>query len=168
MSTLIIIILIIFIIVNLLKKQTRTEQPKKEISVSFGSETPRSYSSVLNRLEQDISYIASNTYCEINVVVSVQKIDSTYCTVRGSFLADTAFHGINFIDGYSYNGSDHVTFKTNLATDFISPNEVKREMLIQFKWSYLQVYNEKFTILDHGDYINEPFISYSFTVKNSN
>lgn len=177
MKILIIIVIIVIIIYNLAKDSTGTGPTptgtgdrggnKAGISVSFGGKTPQSYSSVLNRLEQDVHYIANYTYGygEISVVVTVQKTDSTYCTVGGSFLADVSFNGVSFQDGYNFDGNDHVLFETKLATGFTSLEDVKREILLQFNWSDLPVYNENFTILNHGDYINKPYISYSFTVK---
>ena len=139
----------------------------KSIDVSFGSEIPRTYSSVLNGLEKDVYYIAnySSGYGEISVVVVVQKINSTYCSVSGNFLADVSFRGVNFGTGYNFDGNDHVSFQTKLATGFTNPEAVKREMLIQFHWSDLSAYNTSFTVLDHGDFAQKPYISYSFTVK---
>ena len=153
---------------NFNSKSKHTSQPQTSgISVSFGNDAPRSYSSVLNGLEMDVHLIASQTYGygEIKVVVIIQKIDATYCEVTGSFLADCSFKGVNFGTGYNYNGDDLVMFKTKLATGFTTLEAAKREIALQFNWSDLQVYNTNFTLLNHGDFENKPYISYEFTVK---
>ncbi len=174
MIYLLIIVIVIIIVVNKNKNsgsnknnQVNNSRKASMINVSFGNESPRTYSSVLNCIEQDIHYIAKHTYGygEINVVVTVQKNNDTYCTVSGSYLADLNFSGVNFGVGYNYNGNDKASFKTKLATGFTNLEDVKREMLIQFNWSDLPTYNTKFTTINHGDYVSRPYISYSFTVK---
>jgi len=172
MSFLLLVIGIIVFVVAMTDNNNNSKSSKpsanaKNINVSFGSETPRSYSSVLNRIEMDVHYIAnySRGYGEINVLVTVQKINNTYCTVYGCFLADCSFQGVTCGTGYIFNGDNHITFQTNLATGFTNLDDVKREILLQFDWDDLPVYNAKFTVLDHGDYVNKPYISYSFTVK---
>lgn len=126
-----------------------------------------SYSSILNRLEQDVYLLATQTrgYGELSVVVSVRKMNSNYCRVSGSFLADGTLSGARFDSGYQFNGTDSVKFETSSATGFTSVEDVKREMLLQFDWNDLPVYNPQFTVLAHGDFVTTPYISYSFTVK---
>ena len=126
-----------------------------------------SYSSILNGLEQDVSYIAKHSqgYGEIKAVIIIQKIDNMYCMISGSFLADCSFNGINFSNGYRFSGSDFVSFETTKATGFTTVEDARRELLLQFNWNDLQVYNADFTILTQGDYTDNPYISFSFTVK---
>lgn len=167
MALILIVIAVVIVIVIANSKKTSPKSPQKQNGITCLFQPEGSCSSVLNRLEQNVSYIAkySHGYGEISVCVSVQKIDHTYCKISGSFLADCGFHYVQFGNGYRFNGTDYVSFETNRATGFTTVEDVKREMLLQFNWFDLPVYDAKFTVLAHGDYINHPYISYSFTVK---
>lgn len=164
---LLLVIIIVIIVVATSKKKTGVNNtntvsvPKFTMSVTG----PRSYSSILNNLEMIVESTAHRSYCEIGVVVQVQKIDSTYCKIGFSMLADTSFRNVAFGEGFRVNGDDHVQFDTNLATGFTTVDDVRRELLLQFNWSGVNVTNEKMTVIDHGDYLNKPYVCYSFTVK---
>lgn len=132
---------------------------------SLDSTSPMSYGSFLSQVQRVIEYVALRSYCSINVVVIVQKINNTYCQISGQLLADTSFQNIHFGNGLAFDGDDCVSFQTDLATGFSSLEAVKQEMLLQFHWNDVIVSDEKFTMLDRGDFANKPYISYSFTVK---
>lgn len=65
MNPLLIVIIIIFFVFltdnNKKPSGNRSPKPTKSITVSFGNETPRPYSSVLNQIEMDVHYIANYT-----------------------------------------------------------------------------------------------------------
>jgi hypothetical protein len=126
---------------------------------------PQAYSTVLNGLEQIVEQVIRNSFCEVSVVVQVKKLDSTFCQVSCSLLADTSFNGIAFGEGFACNGNDHAAFETGLATGFSTAQDVKREILLQFSWSDISVSNTQLTVLDRGDYADKPYVSYSFTGK---
>lgn len=90
------------------------------------------------------------------VVVIVRKIDSMYCSIGFSMLADSVFNNVAVGEGFTFSGNDHIKFETNLATGFTSPDDVKRE---------ISVSDVKWTVLSHGDYSNSPLVSYNFTIK---
>lgn len=184
-----IIVIIIVIIVFIVTPSNSTSQPKRNTTRRkgpFGSadvvqlqhmmdmcaQSPctldctsvMNYSSFLSQLQRVIEYLALRSYCSINVVVIVQKINNTFCEISGQLLADNSFQNIYF--GYGFATNDGcVSFQTDMATGFSSLEAVKREMLLQFHWNDVIVSDEKFTMLDRGDFANKPYISYSFTVK---
>lgn len=163
---LIIVAIIVIIVILYSKKNTNVSSKVRTNTISCTFRSNGSYSSILNGLEQDIHYIAKNTYGhgKISVVVSVRKINASYCKVSGSFLADVGFNGVLFRGGYVFNGSDMVRFETESATGFTTIEDVKREMLLQFNWHDLPVNDSKFTVIKHGDYTTTPFISFNFVV----
>lgn len=168
---LIIIVIVIIAIVNSNKSSGNSSTYKtstvKTNIINCSFQTDGSYSSILNCLQRDVYHIAKHSrgYGEISVVVIVQKIDNIYCKISGSFLADCSFSGVNFCNGYRFNGTDNVQFETTQAKGFTTLEDIKREILLQFNWDDLPVYNAEFTILNHGDFTNKPYISYSFIVK---
>ena len=46
-----------------------------------------------------------------------------------------------------------------------SVEEVKKEIARQFKWHDIILSDEKFTVLNYGDYTNTQLISYSFKAR---
>lgn len=141
-------------------------QPERA-NLSLVINSPQSYSSILNRLEMIVSEAAENCYCDVGVVVQVRKIDDTYCSVGCSLLADSSFRNVTFGDGFKYNGEDHAMFETKLATGFTTPNDVIRELKLQFNWPDLGlvISKENMKVLDYGDYTNTPYICYEFTIS---
>ena len=148
--------------------QTRGGQKKRNNTtcLSLSVNSPRPYSSILSDLESIVVLIARKKMCDTKVIVSVQKINNTYCRVRCGLLADTGFYGVNFGDGFSFIRNDYATFQTELATGFTTVEDIKREILLQFHWTYLSVSNTELSVFSHGEYINTPLIEYSFTVNN--
>lgn len=131
---------------------------------SLDTSGKQSYDRILNNLENIISSVANRSFCKIDVVVICQKTDSDYCEVSGSLLADSRFNNVAFENGFD-GGDDFVRFRVEKAVGFTDPEKVKQEMSLQFNWSDLSISNEKFTVLDYGDYTNKPYVSYSFSVK---
>lgn len=168
----IVLLVIVFFVIRATKdKNNRATRQSGNISsrnINYNSfsikvDIPRVYSSILNDLEVIVSSVVNASYCEVNVVVQVRKIDNVYCSVACSLLADTSFSGVVFGEGFLVDGNDHARCETVLATGFTTPDDVKREILLQFNWSNISVSNTQVTVLDYGDYINTPYISYSFT-----
>lgn len=130
---------------------------------SLAVNSPQPYSSVLCSLQRIVESVAKATYCEIGVVVQVHKIDDTYCGVVCQLLADTSFRNVSFGEGFMFNGDDLASFETKIATGFTTLDDVKREILLQFNWSDVSVWNDNVTVLPNA--VNGPFASYSFTMK---
>lgn len=139
----------------------------KNNKIEFSLNGTGSYSSILNQLENHLYYIAKHTRYggEIHVVVQVKKIDNTYCCVEGNFMAGSSFRGVDFMGGYVYDGDGQVCFETDIATGFTSPEDVKRELLLQFNWSDFPLYDTNILMLDYNDYKDTPLVSFSFTIK---
>ncbi len=134
------------------------------VRYSLDTSSQQRYDRILNNLENIISSVANRSFCKIDVVVICQKTDSDYCEVSGSLLADSRFNNVAFENGFD-GGDDFVRFCVEKAVGFTDPEKVKQEMSLQFNWSDLSISNEKFTVLDYGDYTNKPYVSYSFSVK---
>ena len=134
------------------------------VKYSLNTSSQQRYDIILNNLETIIESVANRSLCVINVVIICQKIEGDYCEVSGSLLADSSFNNVVFENGFD-GSNDFVKFHIEKAVGFTEPEAVKREMSLQFKWSDLSVSNEKFTVLDYGDYANKPYVSYSFSVR---
>ena len=76
------------------------------------------------------------------------------------------FAGSNISFGNEFSVNDgSARFETNLATGFTTVEEVKKEIARQFKWHDIILSDEKFTVLNYGDYTNTQLISYSFKAR---
>ncbi len=159
--TILIIVVIIIICNSGSNSSASNNQAVNNNTISCTFNGTGSYSSVLNRLENDVYYIAKRARYgdQIRVAVSVKKIDNVHCSVDGSFIADTCFRGVNFLGGYNFDGTDYVRFGTNTVTGFTSPEDVKREMLLQFKWNDLPLHDAQISI------VNSNLVIFSFIVR---
>lgn len=168
-------LVIVVVIIIVVKKNGNTNQnsyspagstsPNNVLRISYVVNSPQDYCSILNKL-QDITYMTfMRNYTDISVVVIVRKIDSMYCSIGFSMLADSVFNNVAVGEGFTFSGNDHIKFETNLATGFTNPDDVKREISLQFNWSEISASDVKWTVLSHGDYSNSPLVSYNFTIK---
>ncbi len=146
---------------SLSSSRSKSNEP---VRCSLDTSSQQRYDRILNNLENIIESVANRSFCRIDVVVICQKKESDYCEVSGSLLADSSFNNVIFENGFD-GGNDFVKFHVEKAVGFTNPEAVKREMSLQFNWSDLSVSNEKFTVLDYGDYADKPYVSYSFSVK---
>ena len=148
------------------KNGTGKDSPKPKSptssAISLKVTSPTNYSNILNSLENIAYSVIVKAIGEVSVAVQVRKIDNTYCKVTCSFFADISFNGVSFGDGFSVLSNDHVCFETHLATGFTTPNDVKREILLQFNWHDIMVNKTNMSVLDYGDFVNTPLITYSF------
>jgi hypothetical protein len=145
-----------------------SKKPSKYLC-SISSNAGDNYSHILNQLEQLVYSVACYTYCEIGVVVQVHKLSEKYCSISCQLLADSSFRNVSFAEGFKYNGEDLAQFETEFATGFTTPEDVKRELLLQFNWPDMDISITKteINIYNSGIYLDKPCVSYSFTMRGS-
>lgn len=160
------VVLIIVAIIIIVKISKKKPVPQTPIVIDSVWRTNASYSSILNTFQHDIEYLTRFSRVGISgmkVAVCVSKIDNIHCRVSGNF-GDANFSEVNFKNGYTCSG-DWVQFEINTATGFTTPEDVVREMQLQFNWSDIQVYNTELNVYTNGEFANQPLIAYHFEVR---
>ncbi|GEM_PF-3933022 len=125
---------------------------------------PQKYSSILNSLQRIVENTALRIHGKITVMVGVRKLDNTYCKVYCQLVSKDGFSNIPWGDSFSFNGKDIVKFETMLATGFTTPEDVKREILIQFAWASIEKSNTDMS-LSSGDESTPTYVAYKFTIE---
>ena len=129
-----------------------------------------SYDSILNQLEQIVFLIAKRCpWMKLQVLVMVRKINASTCSVTFQ-IEDVSLKRNNITFGSEFqdrsDGSyECMTFKTNQATGFTTPEAVKREMLLQFNWSNISTNITQLNVLNHGDFTHTPMVTLRFEAQ---
>ena len=130
--------IIIFVIFsNSGNKTSTTSKNKTTAPLHCTVSRTGSYSSILNQLEQIVFLIAKRCpWMTLQVLVMVRKINASTCSVSFQ-IEDVSLkrNNITFGSEFQDNGDgsyERMTFKTNQATGFTTPEAVKREMLLHF------------------------------------
>ena len=163
--------IIIFIIFsNSGNKTSTTKKAKTDSHLHCTVSRTGSYSSILNQLEQIVFLIAKRCpWMTLQVLVMVRKINASTCSVSFQ-IEDVSLkrNNITFGSEFQDNGDgsyECMTFKTNQATGFITPEAVKREMLLQFNWSNISTNITQLSVLDHGDFTHTPMVTLRFEAQ---
>ena len=163
--------IIIFVIFsNSGNKTSTTQKAKTNAPLHCTVSRTGSYSSILNQLEQIVFLIAKRCpWMTLHVLVMVRKINASTCSVSFQ-IEDVSLkrNNITFGSEFQDNGDgsyECMTFKTNQATGFTTPEAVKREMLLQFNWSDVSTNITQLNVLDRGDFTHTPMVTLRFEAQ---
>ena len=165
MIWIIIICIIVYYLYVKSKSKTIYNVPS---GLRFTVSTMAPYSTILNQLQNIVgSVVIRFPGQDILVSVQIRKLNNVNCRVGfGISLEWSNFAGSNISFGNEFSVNDgSARFETNLATGFTTVEEVKKEIARQFKWHDIILSDEKFTVLNYGDYTNTQLISYSFKAR---
>ena len=163
--------IIIFIIFsNSGNKTSTTKKSKTNSPLHCTVSRTGSYSSILNQLEQIVFLIAKRCpWMKLQVLVMVRKINASTCSVTFQ-IEDVSLKRNNITFGSEFqdrsDGSyECMTFKTNQATGFTTPEAVKRELLLQFNWSNISTNITQLNVLNYGDFTHTPMVTLRFEAQ---